>query len=117
MTTQSPTFETFEQFWPHFLSSHRKASTRWAHVGAAALGLAGVAAGLQKRSLWPLVAGAGGAVALAVSAHPLFEGNTAENLGHPLWAARAVVRLSLRTITGSIRVDLEQLANARAAES
>ena len=86
------------------------------NVGAAALGLAGAAAGLQRRSLWPLIAGAGGAVALAVGAHPLFEGNTAENLGHPLWAARAIARMSLRTITGSIRADLEQLEHARAAE-
>jgi hypothetical protein len=83
METKPQAFETFEQFWPHFLSSHLKASTRWAHVGSTALGLAGVAVGLRRRSAWPLIVGAAGAAALAIGAHPLFEGNTAENVGHP----------------------------------
>jgi hypothetical protein len=108
MSKTPDTFETFEQFWPHFLSSHRKASTRWAHVAAVGVGLAGAALGGRRRSVWPAIAGVGAAVALAAGAHPLFEGNTAQNAGRPLWALRAVGRLCLRTITGSINAEVEQ---------
>jgi hypothetical protein len=110
MSKNPETFETFEQFWPHFLSSHRKASTRWAHVAAVGAGIAGAALALRRHSALPMLAGLGAAAALAGGAHPVFEGNTPENGGHPLWAARAIARMCLRTITGAIHADIEKIA-------
>jgi hypothetical protein len=114
MSTEQPRFATFEQFWLHFLSSHLRSSTRWAHVAALGAGLAGAGLAWRSRKAWPLAAGVGAGVALALGAHPLLEGNTAENLGTPLWSARALVRMCLRTVTGSIDADLAALAHERA---
>jgi hypothetical protein len=100
----------FDEFWLHFLSSHRRGSTRWAHVAGVTLGVAGVAAALGTRKLWPLVLGGGALAVLAVGAHPLLEGNRAENLGRPLWAARALGRMWVRQVTGAIDTDLAKLA-------
>jgi hypothetical protein len=58
----------------------------------------------------PVLAGGAMAAVLAIGAHPVFEGNTAENLGRPRWAARAFARLCLRTVTGAIHADLARLA-------
>jgi len=113
MSNTPQTFENFEQYWPHFLSSHRKASTRWAHVAAVGAGLTGFAFALGRRSVWPGIVGVVAASALANRAHAVFEGhtpeNTAANPGKPHWAARSFLRLCVRTITGEIEDDLQRL--------
>lgn len=109
MSDPSPRFETFEQFWPHFLSSHRKPSTRWAHVAAMGVGAAGALLALRYRRVWPAIAGFSAASAMAGGAHTIFEGNTPENANRPLWAARAFTRLCARTITGAIKAEVEGL--------
>ncbi|MCA9682376.1 MAG: DUF962 domain-containing protein [Myxococcales bacterium] len=106
-------FSDFESFWPHFLSSHMRAATRWAHVAALAVGVLGLIATIVLRHWLPLVLGAAGTAALAVGAHPLFEGNRAENLGRPLWGARGFWRLCVRTIAGSIEAEVAALARTR----
>ena len=100
----------FDEFWLHFLSSHRRGATRWAHVAGVTLGAAGLLAALGTRKLWPLAVGAGALAALAIGAHPVFEGNRAENTGRPIWAARALGRMWLRQVTGTIDADLAKVA-------
>jgi hypothetical protein len=107
--------ETFEQFWPHFLSSHRQPLTRWLHVAALGVGALGVLTALRQRRLGPALLGTTAGAALALFAHPLVEGNRAENGGQPLWAARALLRMCGRTISGSIAADLAELERDSAA--
>jgi hypothetical protein len=108
MTNQTERFENFEQFWPHFMASHTKASTRWAHVIAVASGLASAGIALHRRSPWPAVVGSMGAVALALGAHPIFEGNVPENTGNFPWAIRANFRLFFRMLTGTLEFEAAQ---------
>jgi hypothetical protein len=111
MSAPSHSIEDFEQFWLHFLSSHKGAQTRWAHVAGISLGVLGAAAAVGTRKLWPLAIGAGAFAALAIGAHPLLEGNRAENFGRPLWAARALGRMWVRQVTGTIDRDLAEIAS------
>lgn len=98
--------EDFEGFYLHFLTSHTRAVTRWMHVAAVGAGVTGVAISAVTRRPLPALVGIGAGVALAVGAHPLFEGNVPENAGRPLWAARAVLRMCFRQVTGAIDSDL-----------
>jgi len=107
----------FESFYLHFLGSHTRPITRWMHVAAVGAGVLGAATAIATRKALPLVAGAGAAAALAVGAHPLFEGNTPQNTGSPLWAGRAVLRMCLRQVTGAIEADLAAAKEAEAAQS
>ena len=100
----------FEAFWLHFLTSHQRAATRWAHVAGLSLGVAGAVAALATRKVWPAALGGAAFAALALGAHPVLEGNRAENFGRPLWAARALGRMWVRSITGSIDADLAAIA-------
>src|SRR6187402_406948 len=88
--------DDFESFYLHFLGSHTRPATRWMHVAGVGLGVLGAAAALATRRPLPAMLGGAAAAALAVGAHPLFEGNTAQNGGRPLWAARAVLRMCVR---------------------
>jgi hypothetical protein len=107
--TQPPEFVSFEEFWPHFLSSHRNPAVRWAHVAALASLLIGLRRARKQRRLFPLVAGGAVAGALAVFSHPLLEGEWPQNLGQPRCAARGFLRLCLRTVSGRIEDDLAAL--------
>lgn len=107
--------ETFEQFWPHFLSSHRHPGTRWMHVAAVGAATVGLYTAVRRRRLAPLLVGGAAAFALATGAHSLFEGNTPQNLGRPLWAARGFMRLCVRTVTGRINAELADLPAAGSA--
>ncbi len=106
---------TFEQFWPHFLSSHRRPVTRFMHVAALGAAAVGMYAAVRRRRLSPLLIGGAAAFTLATAAHPLFEGNTPQNLGRPLWAARGFLRLCVRTVTGRISAEVADLPAADSA--
>lgn len=100
------THEDFESFYHHFLSSHTRAITRWAHVAGMSINLTGVTiAVLTRRPLLGL-ASIGAGTALLVGSHPLFERNTPKNAGRPLWGARALIRMCVRQVTGAIDADL-----------
>lgn len=102
-------FSDFEEFWPHFLSSHSHPATRWAHVASVFFAVRGVAKAVRKRSIFPLIKGALISSAFATLSHKFIEGNRPQNFGRPLWATRAVLRLCVRTVTGSIKAEIENL--------
>lgn len=109
MTLPANPPETFEQFWPHFLASHRQPLTRWLHVAAVGVGTLGLVKAVRRHRLGPALWGSAVGAALALGAHPLVEGNRAENGGQPLWATRALLRMCLRTVSGSIAADIAAL--------
>ncbi len=103
--------QDFETFYLHFLTSHTRAITRWMHVAALGAGATGIAISAATRRPMPAILGIGVGVALAVGAHPVFEGNTPQNAGRPLWAARAVLRMCYRQVTGGIDADMAAATN------
>ena len=53
------------------------------------------------------LAGLGGAgAALAGGSHYVIQGHGPENLGHPLWGARAFLRLCARTALGTVAAEI-----------
>lgn len=108
-------FADFEEFWPYFLSSHRKASTRWAHVALVAVAARGAIKAARQGSIMPLLKGAVAASAIATFSHRVLEGSRPEARGNPVWAARAFTRLVVRTVTGSIQEDLQHLNDRESA--
>lgn len=105
-STHPPMGVDFELFWQHFLTSHTDPVVRAAHVVGLLCGVVGVGRAIQKRSVVPLLLGGGAFAALAIASHPVRTGKWPENFGQPALAARAFLRLCLRTVTGSIRAEL-----------
>lgn len=101
---------SFEDFWLSFVADHKSARNRWAHVAGLTAGALGLGVAVARKSPVPLVLGAAAFAAFAVFGHPVFEGNRAKNFGRPVFAARAFMRLCLRTVTGAIDEDLARAA-------
>ena len=102
-------FNDFEEYWVQFLSEHRHPATRWMHVALVAVAAHGTLKAARKGSIRPLLKAAATASAMAGFSHRVLEGNKPERSGHPGWAARALGRLVFRTVTGSIKAEVENL--------
>jgi len=83
----------FDGFWPLYLRAHRNRRTRAAHYAGILFGTAMTVAAIAAWSVWPLLAGIGGAFAVTVSSHFLFEGRRPLLVGNPLLAAAADLRM------------------------
>jgi hypothetical protein len=81
-------FESFDEFYPFYLSQHSKPATRILHAagtGLALLNLAkSLAVGPRKQALASPVIGYG----FAWFAHFVIEKNTPATFGHPVWSLR-----------------------------
>ncbi|GEM_PF-915812 len=101
--------ESFEEFWPQYLSEHSRRSTRLLH----ALGLGGALASLTAAA----VKKDGRFVALAAAlgygpawfSHMAIEGNKPTSLSHPLWAIRANLKMCQKMMTGEIEREYDRL--------
>jgi hypothetical protein len=92
----------FDRFWPLYLSAHRRRGTRAAHYAGIVFGTAMAAIAAASWEIWPLVAGIGGAFALTVGSHWVFEGRRPLLVGNPLLAAAADIRMFRLAIAGRL---------------
>jgi hypothetical protein len=108
--------DDFEAFWKKFLSDHPSSLNRWMHVAALVAGTTGVGRALSRRSIKPALVGFALAGAFAFVGHPLFQGDRPKNFGRPRYAARAFLRLCIRTVTGEAQRELAEMSNQSSAE-
>jgi hypothetical protein len=105
---RSREFETFEDFWPHYLGEHRDARNRALHyVGTSmALAVAGTAllVGRKRLLLLAPVVGYGP----AWFGHFVLEKNRPATFAHPLWSLRGDLRMLRMAISGEIAAELER---------
>jgi len=93
------------EFWPDYLSSHRKRSTRICHYIATVYGVPISLYGLFTLQINVLLAGIIGGYALAIGSHYVFEGRGPLVARNPLWGACSDFRMFILAITG--RLDAE----------
>jgi hypothetical protein len=103
--------DDFETFWRKFLRDHPSSLNRWMHVAALVSGATGVGRAIVRRSAKPAVVGLALAGAFAFVGHPLFQGDRPKNFGRPLFAARAFLRLCIRTVNGQAARELAKMAD------
>jgi hypothetical protein len=96
-------FQTYEEFWPHYLAEHSRPATRWLHaagtLAAVALLVFFAATG---RWLWlpvALVPGYG----LAWVGHFFVERNRPATFAHPWWSFVSDFRMLWLLATGRLR--------------
>lgn len=99
-------FETFDDFWPHYLGEHADPTNRWLHVGGllAAAGVAGYALATRRSRLLPI------APAIAYGAawigHFFVEKNKPMTFKHPIWSARGDLTMTSLALTGRLDDEL-----------
>ena len=108
----SQSHKDFNAFWDHFIQSHKKPATQWMHTAGVGIWCTGIVVGIAKKSPTALLISSGAFAAMAVLAHPMFEGNWPENGGHPLYGILANFRMAWHTINGTMGQELERTAVA-----
>jgi hypothetical protein len=110
----APRILTFEEFWPFYISQHRKAGTRATHflgttIGLLLLGRA-IATGNLAFVLWGLVAAYG----LAWIGHFFIEKNRPATFQYPLWSFLGDLRMYGLMWRGKMAAEVERLGGAPA---
>jgi hypothetical protein len=97
----------FEDFWPFYLSQHRRAATRWLHCAGLVLALLSLPVALALPRYSAIVPAFG--YGLAWLGHAFVERNRPATFRHPLWSLRGDFRMFRLVCTGRIDEELRRL--------
>jgi hypothetical protein len=86
--TVTAEFETFEDFFPYYVSQHSKPATRWFHFAGTHLGGASALFGIARRRPAFIAAAPVISYGLAWFSHFVIQRNRPATFGHPLWSLR-----------------------------
>jgi len=109
MGDSEPPFRSFAEFWPYYLSQHRKPQTRALHY--AGLGFAALCLGAAVvTGAWAWAAAAIVAVyAPAWTGHVVVERNRPATFSYPLWSIVGDLRMAGFALTGRLEAELARL--------
>ncbi len=111
-----PAPQSFEEFWPYYVSQHLDPTCRALHFAGTTLAMACVAAA----PLWPpaLLAAPVAGYGLAWIGHFAFEKNRPATWASPqfaLWSLRGDFRMWRRMVTGAMAAEVERVTAAAGA--
>jgi hypothetical protein len=93
-------FDSFDDFFPYYVSQHSKRLTRRFHFVGTHLGATAAVVGLARRSPALLAAAPAVAYGLAWFSHFVIEKNKPATFGHPLWSLRGDALMMARMWQG-----------------
>ena len=111
-----PRYNSFSEFWPHYVAEHSKPATRLLHlIGTfVALGLVGYFIAIGKWWLFPLALVPG--YGAAWIGHFFIEKNKPATFQYPLWSFMGDYKMIWMMLTGRMKTEVER-AEGRAGAS
>ena len=108
----SEQFNSFADFWPHYVKEHSQPATRKLHVLGTTAAMACALAFIARRKwkLLPLALIPGYGVAWI--AHFLIEKNKPATFDHPLWSFRGDYKMLGLMISGKMEMEVERVLSA-----
>ena len=108
-------FETFEEFWPYYVSEHRSKATRLLHFAGttAAMGCVAGALVFKKRCLLAVAPIAG--YCPAWISHFFIEKNKPATFTYPVWSLRADFVMWWKTVKGEMQAEVDRVIAAEQA--
>ena len=113
-------YQTYEDFWPYYVTEHRDPVCRALHVLGTGMVLAFVGVAFAARDPRWLLACPLAGYAFAWLGHLLFEKNRPATFTYPLWSLRADFRMFFTILLGRMPAELaraEALQGARSSAS
>ncbi|MBI1214288.1 MAG: DUF962 domain-containing protein [Alphaproteobacteria bacterium] len=109
----SDRIKSYKEFWPYYLSEHRKPATRNMHIagtlGGVAVGVAAVASGFGLLAL----GGVAVAYGAAWTAHAFIEKNTPATFKYPLWSLVSDFKMVGHWATGTLQKEVDKHLGAQ----
>ena len=102
-----PRLRTYEEFWPYYVSEHRKPATRALHLVGTSLVIATLLAAALLSPWWLLVAPVAG-YGPAWIAHFFVEKNRPATFTYPGWSLRADFRMFGLMLRGRMAPEVER---------
>jgi hypothetical protein len=100
-------YQTFDDFWPHYLREHSKRSTRAYHYIGTSLVVGLAAAAVAKRKPWLVAALPVAGYGFAWAGHALAERNRPATFTYPSWSLRADFKMWALGMTGQLKPHLD----------
>jgi len=104
--------ETYEEFWPYYVSQHLHPATRAIHVSATSAAVACGAVGVMFFNPFLVAAAPVIGYGPAWASHFLIEKNKPASFGHPFWSFRADMRQVRKFFVGRLEGDVQQVRKA-----
>lgn len=105
-----PRLQSYEEFWPYYVSEHALPSTRALHFAGTTLVLGSLAAGALV-SPWYFLAAPFAGYGFAWVGHFFFEHNRPATFTYPLWSLRGDFRMYRLMLLGKMQPELARAAS------
>jgi hypothetical protein len=86
-------FQSFDEFYPFYLSQHAKASTRGIHFIGTTCGIIALIAAFLMKTWWVFPAALLAVYGLLFCSHFVFEKNRPATFKNPVWSFRADLKM------------------------
>ena len=103
----SQDFESFSQFWPHYVRQHQSAGCRALHFVGSTLAIACVVAAIALGNAWWLLAAPAVGYGISWLGHFAIERNRPAAFRHPVWSFFADLKMWGLMLTGRMKREVE----------
>ncbi|HET6976906.1 MAG TPA: DUF962 domain-containing protein [Pyrinomonadaceae bacterium] len=103
-------YKSFSEFWPFYVSEHRKPATRLLHLIGTSAGIALLVYLIASGRWWLFLLGFVPGYGFAWLAHFLIEKNKPATFQYPLWSFMGDYKMIALMITGRMNQELERLS-------
>jgi len=105
-TTNPPGFKSYAEFWPYYLSQHRKPLTRGLHLAGTLLALLSILWAIFSFQVEWLLAAPFIGYGVAWIAHAFIEKNHPATFEYPVWSLRGDLHMLALWLTGRLKSEL-----------
>ena len=106
--SETPKFNSYQEFFPHYVQAHSDANNRIMHLIGTTLGLALIIGAFWSGHPWYALLFPVVAYGFAWTGHFLIEKNKPATFGHPLWSFRGDFHMLALMLTGGLGPYLKQ---------
>lgn len=103
------TFNSFAEFWPHYLGEHSKPATRLLHLLGTTVGIACIVYFVATGRWWLFFLGFIPGYGAAWVGHFFIEKNRPATFQHPLWSFMGDYKMIWLMLTGRIEAEVERV--------
>ena len=106
---RDPSMRTFEDFWPFYVSQHRRHGTRVMHFLGTTLGLAFLLRAVSTGNPVFVLSGLAAAYGFAWASHYFIEKNRPATFTYPLWSFVGDFKMYGLMLQGKMTAEVERL--------